>query len=153
MRPRAFRPRRPSSTTSRVYDDLVPILRRSPNRSRWRLKKAGIAGQTVVLKLKTADFKTRTRNRRLDARPSLPTAIFRTGMRTARKETDGTKFRLIGIGVTDLCDPASPTRPISSTRRPTRRAAAEAAMDTLRDKFGKKTVETGYTFGKGKRDR
>jgi DNA polymerase-4 len=31
-----------------------------------------------------------------------------------------------------------------------RRAAAEAAMDKLRDKFGKGAVETGYTFG-GKR--
>ena len=31
-------------------------------------------------------------------------------------------------------------------------AAAEAAMDKLRDKFGKGTVETGYTFGgKGNR--
>jgi DNA polymerase-4 len=25
-------------------------------------------------------------------------------------------------------------------------------MDKLRDKFGKKTVETGYTFGSSKRD-
>jgi DNA polymerase-4 len=27
---------------------------------------------------------------------------------------------------------------------------AESAIDTLRDKFGKKAVETGYTFGKGR---
>ena len=32
-----------------------------------------------------------------------------------------------------------------------RRAKAEAAMDALRDKFGNKSIETGYTFGRGKR--
>ncbi|RWE71015.1 MAG: DNA polymerase IV, partial [Mesorhizobium sp.] len=31
-----------------------------------------------------------------------------------------------------------------------KRALAEGAMDTLRDKFGRKAVETGYTFGKGR---
>ena len=27
---------------------------------------------------------------------------------------------------------------------------AEGAIDALREKFGKKAVETGYTFGKGR---
>jgi DNA polymerase-4 len=27
---------------------------------------------------------------------------------------------------------------------------AEGAIDRLRDKFGRKAVETGYTFGKGR---
>ena len=39
------------------YEDLVPILRNLSEKVSWRLKKNGIAGQTVVLKMKTADFK------------------------------------------------------------------------------------------------
>jgi DNA polymerase-4 len=132
------------------YDDLVPVLRGLSEKVAWRLKKGEIAGQTVVLKMKTADFKSRTRNRKLEDPTQLADRIFRTGIELLQKETDGTKFRLIGIGVTDLCDPhrADPRDLIDVQSG--RRAAAEAAMDKLRDKFGKGAVETGYTFG-GKR--
>ncbi|OWW03777.1 DNA polymerase IV [Rhizobium sp. R72] len=133
------------------YDELVPILRTLSEKVSWRLKKHDIAGRTVVLKMKTADFKLRTRNRKLEDPTQLADRIFRTGLELLEKETDGTKFRLIGIGVTDLCDPARADPPDLIDVQSGRRAAAEAAMDKLRDKFGKGTVQTGYTFG-GKRD-
>ncbi len=133
------------------HDELVPILRSLSEKVSWRLKKDDIAGQTVVLKMKTADFKLRTRNRKLEDPTQLADRIFRTGLDLLGKETDGTKFRLIGIGVTDLCDPARADPPDLIDEQSGRRAAAEAAMDKLRDKFGKGTVQTGYTFG-GKRD-
>ncbi len=129
------------------YDDLVPILRDLAEKVSRRLKRSGIAGQTVVLKLKTADFKIRTRNRRLEDPTQLADRIFRTGLRLLEPETDGTKFRLIGIGVSDLGDAARADPPDLIDEHATRRAAAEAAMDKLREKFGNKTVETGYTFG------
>ncbi|WP_132959046.1 DNA polymerase IV [Rhizobium sp. BK251] len=135
------------------HDDLVPILRNLSEKVSWRLKKSGIAGQTVVLKLKTADFKLRTRNRRLEDPTQLADRIFRTGVELLERETGGTKFRLIGIGVTDLSDAARADPPDLIDHQATRRAAAEAAMDKLRDKFGKGTVETGYTFEGGKRDK
>jgi DNA polymerase-4 len=135
------------------HDDLVPILRNLSEKVSWRLKKSGIAGHTVVLKMKTADFKSRTRNRRLEDPTQLADRIFRTGIELLERETDGTKFRLIGIGLTDLCDPARADPRDLIDQHATRRAAAEAAMDKLRDKFGKNTVETGYTFGNGKRER
>ncbi|MDH4414865.1 MAG: DNA polymerase IV, partial [Rhizobium sp.] len=127
-------------------DDLVTHLRALSEKVAWRLKRHEIAGQTVVLKLKTADFKLRTRNRRLDDPTQLADRIFRTGMSLLEKETDGTKFRLIGIGVSDLQDPALADPPDLVDAQAARRAAAEAAMDKLRDKFGKGTVQTGYTF-------
>ncbi len=133
------------------YDDLVTHLRRLSEQVAHRLRKADIAGQTVVLKLKTADFKSRTRNRRLDSPTRLADRIFRTGMQLLDKETDGTKFRLIGIGVSDLSNPDLADPPDLVDTQATRRAAAEAAINTLRDKFGKATVETGYTFGKGRK--
>jgi len=133
------------------YDELVPILRTLSEKVSWRLKKHDIAGRTVVLKMKTADFKLRTRNRKLEDPTQLADRIFRTGLELLEKETDGTKFRLIGIGVTDLCDPARADPPDLIDVQSGRRAAAEAAMDKLRDKFGKGTAQTGYTFG-GKRD-
>ncbi|MDR6102052.1 DNA polymerase-4 [Agrobacterium larrymoorei] len=129
------------------YDELVPILRSLSEKVAWRLKKNATAGQTVVLKMKSADFKSRTRNKRLEDPTQLADRIFRTGLSLLERETDGTKFRLIGIGVTDLCDPAQADPPDLVDKTAGRRAAAEAAMDRLREKFGKGTVETGYTFG------
>ncbi|MCM2395616.1 DNA polymerase IV [Rhizobium sp. S95] len=131
------------------YDDLVVHLRSLSEKVAWRLKKSGIAGQTVVLKLKTADFKGRTRNRRLDDPTQLADRIFRTGLSLLEKETDGTRYRLIGIGVTDLTDAATADPPDLIDEQAGRRARAEAAMDKLRDKFGKGTVQTGYTFDRG----
>lgn len=131
------------------YDDLVVHLRSLSEKVAWRLKKSEIAGQTVVLKLKTADFKGRTRNRRLDDPTQLADRIFRTGLSLLEKETDGTRYRLIGIGVTDLTDAATADPPDLIDEQAGRRARAEAAMDKLRDKFGKGTVQTGYTFDRG----
>ncbi len=130
--------------------DLVPVLRALSEKVSARLKKAGIAGQTIVLKLKTQDFKTRTRNRRLGDPTRLADRIFQTGLHLLQKETDGTKYRLIGIGVSDLTDPgkADPPDLVDLTSR--KRALAEGAIDRLREKFGKTAVETGYTFGKGR---
>lgn len=131
------------------HDALVVHLRSLSEKVARRLKKSGLAGQTVVLKLKTSDFKSRTRNRKLDSTTQLADRIFRTGLQLLDKETDGTRFRLIGIGVTDLGDPSLADPPDLVDEQARRRAAAEAAMDRLRDKFGKQSVETGYTFGKG----
>ena len=133
------------------HEELVPILRRLSEKVSARLKKHEIAGHTVVLKMKTADFKSRTRNKRLEDPTQLADRIFRTGLSLMEKETDGTKFRLLGIGVTDLCDPTLADPPDLVDQQAGRRAAAEAAMDKLRDKFGKAAVETGYTFGDKRR--
>lgn len=130
--------------------DLVPILRALSEKVSARLKKAGIAGRTVVLKLKTQDFKIRTRNRQLGDPTRLADRIFQTGLQLLGKETDGTKFRLLGIGVSDLSDDARADPPDLVDLQARKRAMAEGAIDTLRDKFGRHAVETGYTFGKGR---
>lgn len=131
-------------------DDLVPVLRALSERVSARLKKADIAGRTVVLKLKTADFRIRTRNRQLGDPTRLADRIFHTGLDMLKRELDGTRFRLIGIGVSDLTDAAKADPPDLVDRLSHKRAMAEGAIDSLRAKFGKQAVETGYTFGRGR---
>jgi DNA polymerase-4 len=130
--------------------DLVPILRALSEKVSARLKKSGIAGRTIVLKLKTQDFKIRTRNRQLSDPTRLADRIFQTGLQLLEKETDGTKYRLLGIGVSDLSGAEKADPPDLVDTQSHKRALAEGAIDALRDKFGKKAVETGYTFGKGR---
>ena len=131
--------------------DLRPILRELSEKVARRLKKAEIAGKTIVLKLKTQDFKSRTRNKSMSDPTQLADRIFRTGLNLLEREIDGTKFRLIGIGVSEFMDPklADPQDLVDPLA--TKRAKAETAMDTLRAKFGNQAVELGETFGKNRR--
>ncbi|MEZ5811528.1 MAG: DNA polymerase IV [Rhizobiaceae bacterium] len=134
-------------------DDLVPVLRALSEKVSERLKRKHLAGRTVVLKLKTRDFRIRTRSRQLADPTRLADRIFSTGLELLRKETDGTKFRLLGIGVSDLSgdDRADPPDLVDVPAR--KRAIAEGAIDAVRDKFGREAVETGYTFGRGRNAR
>ena len=130
-------------------DDLVPVLRALSEKVSRRLKSGGIAGRTVILKLKTQDFKLRTRNRQLADPTQLADRIFRNGLQLLEKELDGTRFRLLGIGVSDLSTSDRADPPDLVDTQATKRAVAETAIDQLRNKFGLKAVETGYTFSKG----
>ncbi|MDD9877391.1 MAG: DNA polymerase IV, partial [Magnetovibrio sp.] len=67
-----------------------------------RLAKKDIAGGTVVLKLKTADFQILTRNRQLANATQLEDVIYHHAADLIDGEADGRYFRLIGIGVSDL---------------------------------------------------
>lgn len=133
--------------------DLVPVLRALSEKVSARLKKAPIAGRTITLKLKTQDFRIRTRNRQLPSPTCLADRIFGAGLDMLRKEADGTRFRLLGIGVSDLSDAALADPPDLVDTGSLKRAKAEAAVDRLREKFGLAAVETGYTFGRGSKGR
>src|SRR6185437_8394604 len=69
-----------------------------------RLKASSLAGSTVTLKLKSVDFKIRTRARALGAPTQLASRIFAAGRDLLTHEVGATRFRLIGIGVSNLED-------------------------------------------------
>ncbi|HJW41416.1 MAG TPA: DNA polymerase IV [Rhizomicrobium sp.] len=126
-----------------AFDQLEAILWRQAERVSMRAKTSGYGGRTVVLKLKTAGFRTRTRSVSLESPTQLADRIFRTARETLRREADGTAFRLLGVGISQLaaeaeCDPAELVDDGS-----TKRAAAERAMDKVRAKFGGEAVVKG----------
>src|SRR5690606_33728692 len=71
--------------------DLVSVLRALSEKVSTRLKRSGLAGRTVVLKLKTHDCRIRTRNRQLADPTRLADRIFQTGLQLLEKEADGTR--------------------------------------------------------------
>jgi DNA polymerase-4 len=111
-----------------------------------RLKEKRIAGSTVTLKLKTAEFRIITRARSLDSPTQLADKIFAAGRDLLAREVNGTRYRLLGVGVSALTesDDADPADLID--RRAERRAAAERAMDRVRGKFGHEAVVKGLAF-------
>ncbi len=133
-------------------DDLLPILRRLAETTAYRAKKAGLAGRTITLKLKSSNFKSVTRSRSLMDPTKLADKIYSVGKDMLLKELSGqTKYRLIGIGIAELCDSDLSDPPDLVDQGATKRAQAELAMDKLSEKFGARTVELGLTL-KGKLD-
>jgi DNA polymerase-4 len=124
-------------------DDLSRQLWRLSERVSRRAKAAGLAGETIVLKLKTADFKIRTRNRKLPEPTQLADVIYKNARTLLEREADGTRFRLIGTGISQLCSEARADPPDLLDPAATKRAQAERAMDKLRDKFGESAVKKG----------
>ncbi|MCC9622572.1 DNA polymerase IV [Thalassospira sp. MA62] len=85
-------------------DDLTAIATRLTARVASDLARKEIAGHTVVLKLKSSDFKIRTRNMRLTYPTLREDVILEAALTLLRKEVDGTRYRLLGVGVADLYD-------------------------------------------------
>ncbi len=129
-------------------EDLLPILLKLSERVSARLKKKGIAGSTVTLKLKTDAFKLRTRSRTLHEPTRLAARIFEAGRTLLAQETDGTRYRLIGIGVSTLSDIAEADRGDLADPSAARLLAAETAIDAVRAKFGGDAVKRGLLFKK-----
>ncbi len=111
-----------------------------------RLKAKELAGATVTLKLKSADFRLRTRARSLGAPTQLAAKIFAAGRELLGRETGATRFRLIGIGVSALAGAADADPADLVDQRGRRTAAAEHAVDRLREKFGRAAVIRGIAF-------
>jgi DNA polymerase IV len=125
---------------------LLPILRKLSERVSSRLKGEGLAGRTIVLKLKTSEFRLRTRNDQLERPTDLADRIYRVGRGLLTKELDGTSFRLIGIGVHDLSPASSAEVRDLIDGGAEKRAKAERAMDNIRDRFGRDGLSLGLTF-------
>lgn len=113
-----------------------------------RMKQSDLAGRSVTLKLKTADFRLRTRSRGLDSPTHLAARLYATAHDLLLKEVDGTAFRLIGVGLSDL-SPGSDADPADLVDTSTQRIkATETAMDAVRAKFGAGALKRGILLDK-----
>jgi DNA polymerase-4 len=109
-----------------------------------RLKQAALAAGTVTLKLKTADFRLRSRSRRLADPSQLADTLFRTARYLLDGEADGsTRFRLIGIGADSLVDgeAADPPGLFDAGGGGERRLAT--AVDDIRRHYGDAALVRG----------
>jgi DNA polymerase-4 len=111
-----------------------------------RLRRADFAARGITLKLKTADFRTRTRARSGFPPTQLASKIFEIGRDLLAAETDGTRFRLIGIGASDLGPAGEADRGDLVDTSSARNATMERAIDTLRERFGRDAVQRGLVF-------
>jgi DNA polymerase IV len=130
-------------TDIRDFVTLEKMLWRLSEKVSMRLKNGDLSGLTITLKLKTADFRQRTRSQSIHAPTQLAAKIFAVSREMLAREIDGTAFRLMGTGVSAL----RPGSLADDTDMLDRRSAhAERAMDDLRKKFGQAAVIRGIAY-------
>ena len=130
-------------TDIRDFATLERLLWRLSEKVSTRLKSSELAGSTITLKLKTADFKQRTRSQSIHAPTQLAAKIFAISREMLAKEIDGTAFRLMGTGVSAL---RSGSEAHDTDMLDRRSADAERAIDGLRKKFGNAAVIRGIAY-------
>ena len=130
------------------YEQLERILWQLAEKVSRRAKHDGLAGLTVALKLKTADFKIRSRNTTLADPTQLAHSIFSAAQPLLRREATGEKYRLIGVGISHLSEALPELAASTLDERFATLTKAELAMDKLRKKFGRHAVERGLGFGR-----
>ncbi|MHB8884810.1 MAG: DNA polymerase IV [Methylovirgula sp.] len=128
--------------------DLVPILYALCEKVAARLKRAELAGRSVTLKLKTADFKLRTRTRSGFAPTQLPGRLFAPARDLLKAEIDTTRFRLIGIAAGDLCPADEADRGDLVDTQAGRDKAQDKAIDAIRAKYGHAAIVKGIALRK-----
>lgn len=122
-----------------LKDKLWQVCLKTADRS----KAKNLAGRTVTLKLKTAQFKSITRRRTLQQPVQLADTIFSALEPLLESEADGYKsYRLIGAGISGLSAPVGDVADMLDLKS-AKRGLAERASDIARAKFGSDAVTTG----------
>lgn len=108
-----------------------------------RLRKAVLAGATVQIKLRWADFTTITRQKTLPSPTNLDKEIFETATELFRENWPrGKPVRLIGVGVSNLSPPIRQLSLWDDDHQ--REGNLLSAVDALRERFGREIIQRGH---------
>ena len=105
-------------------------------------RKAETAGRVVTLKLRTSDFRIITRRRTLPVATQTARTLFAVGRELLGREIDGRRFRLIGIGISELVD-ADQVESDFFDGEERKALTSERTMDALRARFGSAALTSG----------
>jgi DNA polymerase IV len=124
-------------------DTLKRTLREQAEGVGRRLRRAGLAGTTVHIKLRWSDFTTLTRQATRSAPTDLDAEIYEAALRLFEKNwPPGRAVRLIGVGVSGF---EAQARQLSLWDAQNDQAARslQSAVDSLREKFGEDAIRRG----------
>lgn len=126
-------------------EDMLPILYRLCEKVAERLRHGGVAADGIVLKLKTNEFRLKTRSRSL-APTQLAARLYNAGRALLLPELDGTRYRLIGLGASDLRGAEDADRADLVDTSLARQKAAAQAINAVRERFGGDSLVRGITL-------
>ena len=124
---------------------LLKILRGLSEKVGSRLRKAGLAGSVVQIKIRYADFSTYTRQTSMKECTNLDQEIYDEAQRLFLKHwQSGRLVRLLGVGVTSL---DKPHRQLALwDDQSNKKEELTKAVDDLRERFGKDIIRHADTL-------
>ncbi|MCR5562632.1 MAG: DNA polymerase IV [Desulfovibrio sp.] len=137
---------------------LVRALMSHAERVGASLRRQGVRGRVVTLKVKYADFRLVTRSLTMDVATDVTQTIFEKGCELLDRLAPAFPVRLIGLGVSGIGQravqmllPGTEGRDGRDPAREEKRRRLDGALDALRGKFGREVVQRGLLFRPGKR--
>ena len=131
-------------TFSRDTDDPGVVRRellRLSTKVAGRMRKSGVVGRTVTLRVRFADFTTITRSRTLREPTDVAVEVYATATDLyARLGLQRARLRLVGVRVEGLTPVTSSYRQLELHGRPFGWPEAERAVDKAATRFGKHAV-------------
>ena len=141
-----------SSETTLDHDTRDPailavhLLSQSQEISR-QLRRQGVRARTIVLKVKTADFHSHTRNLSLPAPTQSSDKIYQTALALLSSLNTKTPFRLVGVGASGLQPLTKPVQnplfPDGEETRQSRWEKIDRTVDAIVNRFGGRPVVRG----------
>jgi DNA polymerase-4 len=117
-------------------------LLRLAERAATRLRAAGLAGRTVSIKVRFADFTTISRSRTLGAATDVSREVYETAAALfAALNTGAARIRLIGVRIEGLAASAGSAQQLVLGERERGWKEAERAVDEAVRRFGRGTVK------------
>ncbi|MYB43463.1 MAG: DNA polymerase IV [Acidimicrobiia bacterium] len=115
-------------------------LLRQADQVAWRLRRAGLSGRTVSLKLRFPDFRTITRAETLQSATDVARELYRSCCRLLDRTGVGDRpVRLLGVAVSGLQPGDAPRQMMAGHEE--RWESLEETVDDLRVRFGRHAVE------------
>jgi DNA polymerase-4 len=128
---------------------LLEILRTQAEKVGYRLRRDGLAGSVVQIKLRYSDFTTFTRQKALGILTNLDEEIYAAAAELFLDNlVHGRPVRLLGVGVSNL---DSPHRQMGLWNDAFQEKSKLAdAIDSLKDRYGKKIIQRASQLEKTK---
>lgn len=137
-------------TDTRDRDFLKTWLLRHAERVGRSLRRQGLSGRTVTLKIKYSDFRQITRQATLSGRTNSTETIYEAACELLAALSLEGKVRLIGVGVSGFNDIKPYQLNLLAQADPvvveTRRGKLDSAIDLLRERYGMEAVVRGKLF-------
>ena len=111
-----------------------------------RLRRAGLQGRTVQLKVRFGDFTTVTRSRSLPQATDTTTRVWEVVESLFDHHLPALRpVRLVGVGVSGFATPAGSQGDLLGAERHERGRRVDQVVDTIRDRFGAAAVRRAGT--------
>jgi DNA polymerase IV len=112
----------------------------------WRLRRAGLAGRTVTLKVRFADFQTITRSSTLPTTVDDGPTVARAALALLAGVDPTPGVRLLGVSVSGLVVGAAQQLSFEDLGGPSSHDAS-GAVDAIRERFGDRAIGPASAVG------